>query len=871
MKDRLLLVLLAASTLCFSCGPSKNATRAKQVVLDTITVSAKNNPLDIYRASEPMYWDIIHTRLALSFNMKERTADGRAWVSLRPYFYPSATISLNAQSMRIDSVLLGGSGGRPLKYSYINDSLNITLDRVYHRTDSLQLYVKYTAMPYATLTGGSKAITDDRGLYFINTDNTIPNKPSQIWTQGETEANSHWIPTIDQPNERFTTQLELTIPDSLTTLSNGALVSSIKNPGGMRTDTWRMDMPIQTYAIMMAIGKFSVVQDEQWQGKEISYYVEPAYAPYAKKMFNNTPEMVDFFSKITGVPFPWNKYSQVVVRDYVSGAMENTTASLFGEFMNQNFREIADKNYEDIVSHELFHQWFGDYVTAESWSNLTVNESFATYGEHLWRLYKYGKASTDELAFSDLGKYLSAAEHNDDPLVRFHYHGREDMFDRISYQKGAAILNYLHKLIGDSAFYNAMNVYLTDNALQAAEAHHWRLAVEEVTGLDWNWFFNQWYYRGGHPTLKISYDHDDQKKEMTVNVRLVLSDSGKAYRLPLKAALIYDDSKEVIDWVVDEKQQTFTYPYRNGVRPVFVPDQEHWLVGVIQEKKPLSDWLVQLVNSDDYINKRRAVSTAFVAQQDTMSQVIYRTALRDSLDGIRTHVLNLMQGIPDKYNWQGSFRDEVSQLAVVDPSNRVRAAAFEVLGSWKVKTAKPDMLKALSDSSYMVAGAALEALRRIDKDTAYVLTKRILTEDPKAELESAAWSVVALKGNPEDIRLFAEKGPYVYGTRKISLANYLNLYNMNTKDLGSFEQGIALLLRLTNTESIKSYRLAVGSILFKTTLNYKEKRSVITDKEQLEDIDRRIAIAEEAEQQILSTEPDPENVKAYRAMRKGAY
>ena len=445
------------------------------------------------------------------------------------------------------------------------------------------------------------------------------------------------------------------------------------------------------------------------------------------------------------------------------------------------------------------------------------------------------------------------------------------MFDRISYQKGAAILNYLHKLIGDSAFYKAMNVYLTDNALKPAEADHWRLAVEEVTGLDWHWFFNQWYFRGGHPTLKITYDFNDQTKQMTVNVRQVLSDSGKAYRLPLKAALIYGDSKEVIDWVVDEKQQTFTYPYKRGVRPVFVPDQEHWLVGVIQEKKTLSDWLAQLLKSDDYINKRRAVSTAYVVQQDSVAQTIYHSALRDSLDGIRTHALDLMQNIPDKYDWRSNFRDEVRLLAVADPSNRVRAAAFEVLGSWKVKTARPDMLQALSDSSYMVAGAALEALRKIDRDTAYVLTKRILTEDPKAELESAAWSVVALKGNPEDIRLFAEKGPYVYGTRKISLANYLNLYNMNTKDLGSFEQGIELLVRLTNTESIKSYRLAVGSIVFATTRNYKEKRSVISDEEQLKDLDRRIAIAEKAEQQLLSNEPDPENVKAFKAMRKGAY
>jgi aminopeptidase N len=183
-------------------------------------------------------------------------------------------------------------------------------------------------MPYASETGGSAAITDDRGLYFINTDDKIEGKPAQIWTQGETESNSHWLPTIDKPNMRTTIQLELTVPNIYKTLGNGALVSSM-DKGDKRTDIWRMDKPIQVYAIMFAIGDFAIAKDK-WKGREVNYYVEPAYAPYARKMFQYTPEMIEFFSNVTGVEYPWNKYSQVVVRDYVSGAMENTSASLFG-------------------------------------------------------------------------------------------------------------------------------------------------------------------------------------------------------------------------------------------------------------------------------------------------------------------------------------------------------------------------------------------------------------------------------------------------------------------------------------------------------------------------------------------------------------
>jgi aminopeptidase N len=866
MRNIFVILSFSIGLVVSSCGPTGKVGKKEYRTLDTITVSAKNNPLDIYRGSEPRYWDITHTRVALSFDMMNRTADGRAWIKLHPYFYATDTLVLDAKGMRIDSVRLGGATGKALRYTYKDDALRIQMDRKYYRGDEVELYIKYKAMPYSAPTGGSKAITDDRGLYFINTDNKIPNKPAQIWTQGETEANSHWLPTLDQPNERFTVQVELTVPDSFTTLSSGALVKSMPAGSNMRTDVWSMDKPIQTYAIMFAIGKFAVVQDRRALGKEVSYYVEPAYAPYAKGMFNNTPEMVDHFSTITGLAYPWNKYSQVVVRDYVSGAMENTTASLFGEFMNQNHREIADKNYEDVVSHELFHQWFGDYVTTESWSNLTLNESFANYGEQLWRRYKYGKASNDELAFEDLAKYLGAPDASAVPLVRFHYQNKEDMFDRVSYQKGGAILNYLHGLIGDSAFYRAMNIYLTQNALQPAEAHNWRMAVEEATGLDWNWFFNQWYYREGHPILSVQYDYDDKTQMLKVNVRQVATDSGKVYRLPLKAALIYGDKKEVIDWTVDSRRQSFSYPYRNGVRPVFVPDDEHWLVGIMQEQKKLPEWLTQTSVSTDYINKRRAVSSAFMVQSDSVAQEIYRVALRDSLAGIRTHALNLMVRIADKYKWHKNFRKEVALLAVNDPHNKVRAAAFDVLGAWKVTTSKQDMISALADSSYMVAGAALEALRKIDKDSAYSFTREILAQNPKADLENAAWNIISYRGEPADIKLFEERANYVYGTKKISFATYLSRYIRNTKDLSVYEGGISLLTKLAENEGIKSYRFAIGSMVFETTKYYKERGTSSSEKENPDEIKRRISIAEKAQQEILQNESDPENLGKYKKL-----
>ena len=243
----------------------------QQITLDTISVTAQPGS-PVYRAAATKVWDIKNTRIALSFNREEKTADAREWIKMQPYFYPTDTLVMDAKSMRIDSVeMITKNGYTPLSYTYKNNELKIHFSHPYKINDSIELYIKYIAMPYSAATGGSGAITDDRGLYFINTDYSILHKPAEIWTQGETEANSHWMITIDRPNTRFTTQVELTVPDSFVTLSNGAMIKQVKGAKGLRTDIWKMDMPIQAYAVMFAIGKFSVINDK-WKNKDINYY-----------------------------------------------------------------------------------------------------------------------------------------------------------------------------------------------------------------------------------------------------------------------------------------------------------------------------------------------------------------------------------------------------------------------------------------------------------------------------------------------------------------------------------------------------------------------------------------------------------------------
>ncbi|MDW8274269.1 MAG: M1 family metallopeptidase, partial [Chitinophagales bacterium] len=401
-----------------------------------------------YRAAYSIEFDLLHTKLDVFVDWSKQHLPGKAWLTLKPHFYPTDSLVLDAKGFDLKEVSLVSKDGsrKPLSFSYDSLKLKIRFNKKIYAHDTLQLYIEYTAKPNERKSGGSAAIASDKGLFFINPLGAEKNKPTQLWTQGETEANSCWFPTIDAPNQRCTGEISITCEKKYLTLSNGLLTSSVDLGNGLRKDTWTMRLPHAPYLFMIVVGEFAVVKDK-WRNITVDYYVEPEYAPYAKDIFGHTPEMLEFFSKKLGYDFPWPKYAQVIVRDYVSGAMENTSASLFGEFVMRTRRELLDNNYEDIVAHELFHQWFGDLVTCESWSNLPLNESFATYGEYLWAEHKYGKMEADKMLYQNLKSYFDEAQTKNETLIRFFYNDKEEMFDRHSYEKGGHVLHMLRKLV----------------------------------------------------------------------------------------------------------------------------------------------------------------------------------------------------------------------------------------------------------------------------------------------------------------------------------------------------------------------------------------------------------------------------------------
>ena len=511
-----------------------------------------------YRATATRINDLVHTKLDVKFDFNQSYLIGKAWVTLKPHFYNTDSLLLDAKGMDLHKVaVVKGASIKDLKYSYDGWQINIKLDKEYKGGEAYTIFVDYTSKPNEVKVKGSAAINDAKGLYFINPKGEDKTKPTQIWTQGETEANSVWFPTIDKPNQKTTEEILMTVPAKYITLSNGKLVSQKKNADGTRTDYWKMDLPHAPYLFFMGVGDFAKVTDK-WKGKEVSYYVDKEYAPVARKIFGLTPEMISYFSKITGVEYPWVKYSQMTAHDYVSGAMENTTATLHSDAAQQDARELVDGNaWESTIAHELFHQWFGDYVTTESWSNITVNESFANYSETLWNEYKYGKDAGDEQNYTDMQGYLFSNSNKKD-LVRFYYSDKEDVFDAVSYNKGGRILHMLRNYVGDAAFFKALNLYLTTNKFKSAEAQQLRLAFEEVTGRDLNWFWNQWYYGSGQPALDIKYGYDAATKNASVIVNQTQA-GDKIFKLPV-AIDVYEGGQKTRHQVwVENKSDTFYF------------------------------------------------------------------------------------------------------------------------------------------------------------------------------------------------------------------------------------------------------------------------------------------------------------------------
>ncbi|WP_192823250.1 M1 family metallopeptidase [Rufibacter sp. LB8] len=709
--------LLLSSGLALGCAvkaPSPVAPVAAPVpvTVDSVKLPAPpTNSNGPYQPAAERLMDLVHTRLAVSFDWTKQHVLGEATLTLKPYFYSQNQLVLDAKGFDIHKIAMvrGKQQQQALTYEYDQEKLTISLDKTYTRKDTFQVFISYTAKPNELKAKGSAAITSDKGLYFINPLGTEPELPRQIWTQGETEANSAWFPTIDKPNERMTQDIFITVDKNFKTLSNGILVSSSFGKQGQKTDHWRMTKPHAPYLVMLAIGEYTVIKDK-WRNKEVSYWVEPEYAATAKATFGRTPAMLEFFSQKLGVDFPWDKYAQVVVRNFVSGAMENTTASTFMEALQQDRRELLDKNWDHIIAHELFHQWFGDLVTTESWANLPLNESFADYSEYLWAEHQYGP---DEAALTHraaLLEYLGEAKTKQEPLIRYRHTDREDMFDSHSYAKGGRVLHMLRKEVGEEAFFASLQLYLKTNQFTAVEIDKLRLAFEEVTGRDLNPFFDQWFLTPGHPELQVKHAFQNQ----TLSLEIAQTQDTlrtTVYQMPVTIAVLEGGKWQEKQVMLSKAKETFQLPV-TAVPQAVVIDPKQDLLAMITHKKTEQEWAQQFLFSTAYAAKADAL-LALQDSKDPVLEVVLRKAIQDSFWKVRASGLEVL--VATVHMQKPEVQNEVQRLAETDQNSAVRATAMYAMSTL---SGLPVSIieKGLQDSSYQVVSASIFAYLRGNHD-----------------------------------------------------------------------------------------------------------------------------------------------------------
>ncbi len=707
------LISLTLPLLLTNCSVlQRNADGSKPnraIVLDTMEIDFSLTPEAPLQIAPKIEIDVLHMELDLSFSWEKEEVYGKALLTIAGFGKARDSVYLDARGFEINQIyLIGADTNLPLEYAYDNSEIGIALAKPITSADTIRLSIDYTARPSLITSSDGVAITNDQGLYFINPQGES-GLPQQIWTQGEPESNSAWFPCVDHPHEKLTHEIFITLDTGFHTISNGKLIYSELHNNGTRTDYWKQDLPHANYLVMIAIGEFGLYKDE-WNEIPVWYYLDEEYLPYALDIFGNTPEMIEFYSDLLDYPYPWDKYHQVVVKNFVSGAMENTSAVIHGDFVQLTDRELLDESHEDVIAHELFHHWFGDLVTCESWSQLTLNEGFATYGEFLWQDYKYGHEEA-KLSFQrDLEAYLRDAEFQPKHLIRKRYNTPDNIFDAHTYQKGGRVLHMLRLEVGDELFFSALRDYLKNHEYGSVELADLRQSFERVTGRDLQWFFDQWFESVGHP--QVSATVFDSNGYWFVSLEQKQPTDWPTFRFHLPYASISIDGKvKYSSLLTNQRIDTVTLGKTNDVAGIIL-DPKGDMLWEIDEEKPAGLWELQLENAESFIARENALVNLWLIDSASVLQWASRL-LDDPFWKMRQYGLDLLAQSDSVRPASLATAIELSQL---DKKSAVRATAFRTLDVIypDFESIRSLYLNGLNDRSYEVVSRCLDVLSNQD-------------------------------------------------------------------------------------------------------------------------------------------------------------
>src|SRR6266481_3106608 len=504
----------------------------------------------LLRADEPFArskdYDLQHSKIALRFQPEQKKVMGDVTHSLTLLRDGLENISFDSVGLQIESVHINKGTA---KFATTESKLAVTLPKGAKAGAKFDVEIKYQGTP-------------SKGLYFVLPDKDYPNRPLEIWTQGESEDTRYYLPTYDYPNDRLTTETILTVPASWLTISNGKLIGVTDASDGMKTWTWRESQPSSTYLFTVVAGEFVEVKDS-WRNIPVTYYAPKDRGDRLCLSYSRTPAMIDLFSRKLGVDYPWEKYSQAMVDEFVAGGMENSSATTNTAESLRNPKLVPEyeQNEDPLISHELAHQWFGDLVTTKDWGNIWLNEGFATFMETVWAESYFPKDQSEYERWSNIQQWFQQSDLWAKPIVRHDFDDSSE-FDGNAYNKGGLVLDMLRHQLGEDAFYRGLKHYLEVNRGKNVVSADLAKAMEEATNSNVDQFFSQWIYGAGAPKFDLSYSYDDGKHQVVLKVKQTQKVEGRVglFHIPTEVEITTASGAKSYPITVSKAEEALALP-----------------------------------------------------------------------------------------------------------------------------------------------------------------------------------------------------------------------------------------------------------------------------------------------------------------------
>src|SRR5215472_13872197 len=721
--------------------PGVRKTRRTIAMVWSIVLLASASSL---RADEPYArsksYDLEHSRVALRFEPEQKKIIGSVLHTLTLLRDGLEKISFDSVGLQIESVRINRNDA---KFETTDAKLLVSLPKAAKAGAKYEVEIKYQGTP-------------TKGLYFILPNKDYPNRPLQIWTQGESEDTRYYLPTYDYPNDRLTTETILTVPASWLTISNGKLVSVSDASGGMKIWTWRESQPSSTYLFTVVAGEFVEVKDS-WRNLPVTYYAPKDRGDRLNPNYSRTPAMIELFSKTLGVDYPWEKYSQAMVDDFVAGGMENSSATTNTSESLRHPKLVPEyeEDEDPLISHELGHQWFGDMVTTKDWGNIWLNEGFATFMETVWAESRYGKDTADYERWQNGREWFAMRSLYAKPIVRYDFEDSEE-FDSNAYGKGGWVLYMLRHQLGEQAFYAGLKHYLEVNRGKNVVTSDLSKAIEEATHTSLDQFFEQWVYGAGAPKFEVSYTYDEARKQVAMNVKQAQKREGRVglFHVPMDVEITTAAGARLYPIHVTQESEVFTFPADSAPLMVLF-DKGTQILKSVEFKRDKKELLYQLENATEVADRADAVEDLSKIKGDDSVVAALGDALRnDKSSGVRRTAAEALGEIGG-----ATASKQLLEALNTEKESVVRGTIVQALENFKDDAAIAAKLQSVArdDASYRARGAALRSLGRLKGNGTYeTLVAAVNGNSPDGFLRNAALNGLGALGDDKAVPLMKE-------------------------------------------------------------------------------------------------------------------